>query len=181
MAVVELGHMAQLFADLGHAQRSDAAAQLAADIDRGIQQYGVVRTRAGETVYAYEVDGYESNYLMDDANVPSLLSLPFLGYVAVNDSVYVRTRQLVWSKRNPYFFEGSAGAGIGGPHNGFGYIWPMSIIVRALTSQSDAEIVDCLHMLRDTTAGTDFVHESFAQDSAADFTRPWVRCGVMAT
>ena len=85
-------------------------------------------------VFAFEVDGFGSAYFMDDANIPSLLSLPYLGYVDRNDPTYKNTRKFVLSEYNPYFFKGEAGEGIGGPHVGPGYIWPMSIIMRAYTS-----------------------------------------------
>jgi len=99
---------------------------------------------------------------MDDANVPSLLSLPFLGFVSINDEIYRNTRELVLSlEENPYYFKGLAGEGVGGPHEGLKYIWPMAIIVRAITSNDDNEIMNCLTMLRDTTADTEFMHESF--------------------
>lgn len=85
-------------------------------------------------VFAFEVDGFGSAYFMDDANIPSLLSLPYLGFVDRNDPIYKNTRKFVLSEYNPYFFKGEAGEGIGGPHVGPGYIWPMSIIMRAYTS-----------------------------------------------
>ena len=85
-------------------------------------------------VFAFEVDGFGSAYFMDDANIPSLLSLPYLGYVDRNDPIYKNTRKFVLSEYNPYFFKGESGEGIGGPHVGPGYIWPMSIIMRAYTS-----------------------------------------------
>ena len=85
-------------------------------------------------VFAFEVDGFGSAYFMDDANIPSLLSLPYLGYVDRNDPIYKNTRKFVLSEYNPYFFKGEAGEGLGGPHVGPGYIWPMSIIMRAYTS-----------------------------------------------
>jgi len=110
---------------------------------------------------------------MDDANIPSLVSLPYLGVCSINDAVYQRTRGFALSPANPYFFQGSAAEGIGGPHVGLNSIWPMSIIVRAMTSDDDWEILKCLRWLRDTTAGTGFMHESFSKDDASKFTRPW--------
>jgi len=117
---------------------------------------------------------------MDDANIPSLLSLPLFGFCEVNDPIYVNTRRLVLSKRNKYFFSGKAGEGIGGPHVGYGFIWPMSIIVRVLTASDDDEIKTCLSTLTATTAGTGLIHESFQQDDASNYTRPWFSwsCGI---
>lgn len=80
---------------------------------------------------------------------------------------------MVWSKSNPYFFKGTAGEGIGGPHVGYDMIWPMSIIMKALTSTDDDEIAACVKMLLATDAGTGFIHESFHKDDPANFTRPW--------
>ena len=110
---------------------------------------------------------------MDDANAPGLLSLPYLECCKVDDPIYQRTRARVWSKDNPYFFAGSAAEGIGGPHEGLDMIWPMSIMMRALTSTSDDEIRQCLRWLRNTDAGTGFMHESFHKDDANHFTRKW--------
>jgi meiotically up-regulated gene 157 (Mug157) protein len=99
-------------------------------------------------VWAYEVDGYGGRVIMDDANIPSLLSLPYLGYIDRRDATYQATRALLWSDNNPFWWRGSAGEGIGGPHVGMDFIWPMSLIIRALTSQSDDEIVQCLTILK---------------------------------
>ena len=124
-------------------------------------------------VFAYEVNGYGSYNLMDDANVPSLLALPYLGLVKTNDPVYQNTRKMLLSENNPFFFKGKAAEGIGGPHVGMDYIWPMSIIMRGLTSTDDKEIKMCLDMLQKTHAGTGFMHESFHKDDATKFTRKW--------
>ena len=110
---------------------------------------------------------------MDDANIPSLLSLPYLGFVDRKDPRYLITRQRVLSSKNPYFFRGASGEGIGGPHVGYGYIWPMSIAMRALTSTEESEVEWCLELLKTTTNSTRFMHESFWKDDPARFTRPW--------
>ena len=124
-------------------------------------------------IYAFEVDGFYNHVFMDDANVPSLLALPYLGCVDMDDPVYLNTRKLVLSNANPYFFQGKAGEGIGGPHIGFGYIWPMSIIMRCNTTHDNKEIRKCVKMLRDTDADTGFMHESFYKDDPSKFTRSW--------
>ena len=110
---------------------------------------------------------------MDDANVPSLLSLPYLGAVSKTDPIYQNTRRFVWSPANPFFFKGKAAEGIGGPHAGMDMIWPLSIIIRGLTSSNDAEIKDCLSTLIKSNAGTGFMHESFHKDDPSKFTRKW--------
>lgn len=124
--------------------------------------------------FAFEVDGYGSRYLMDDGNVPSLLSLPYLGYVAVDDAVYVKTRQRVLSTQgNAYFFEGVFGAGIGSPHTQADWVWPMGLVLQAMTSESDTEITQLLDTLKSTTADTMFMHESFYKDDPRQYTRSW--------
>jgi meiotically up-regulated gene 157 (Mug157) protein len=110
---------------------------------------------------------------MDDANVPSLLSLPYLNAVAQNDRLYLNTRKFVLSKNNPFFFKGTAGEGIGGPHAGLDMIWPLSIIMRGLTSSDSNEIKHCLQMLKHSNASTGFMHESFNKNDASKFTRKW--------
>ena len=111
--------------------------------------------------------------MMDDANAPGLVSLAYLGCCGMDDALYKRTRAFVLSEANPYFFRGKAAEGVGGPHEGLNMVWPMGIMYRALTSTDEREIRQCLRWLRDTTAGTGFMHESFDKDDAAKFTRPW--------
>jgi meiotically up-regulated gene 157 (Mug157) protein len=110
---------------------------------------------------------------MDDANIPSLLSLPYLGAIDARDPIYQNTRRFLLSGDNPFFFKGTAAEGIGGPHVGMDMIWPMSLITRALTSDNDAEIVSCLRMLKRTHANTGFMHEAFNKDDASRFSRSW--------
>ena len=124
-------------------------------------------------IYAYEVDGFGSHQLMDDANVPSLLALGYLDPEMYADPVYLNTRRFVWSEDNPYFKRGKAGEGIGGPHMGTDAVWPMSIMMKAFTAQDDDEIRACLVQLLNTDAGTGFMHESFRKDDAGQYTRPW--------
>jgi hypothetical protein len=141
---------------------------LAATMDHGTVQHPELGR-----IWAYEVDGFDNALMMDDANVPSLLALPYLGACAVGAPLYQRTRRFALSTANPYFFRGTAAEGIGGPHIGLDAIWPMGIVLRAMTSSDDGEIRECLRWLRDTTADTDFMHESFNKDDPAKFTRPW--------
>ena len=124
-------------------------------------------------MYAFEVDGFGNHFLMDDANVPSLLAMPYLDGMDANNPIYRNTRRFVWSENNPYFFRGTKGEGIGGPHVGYRMAWPMSIMMKAFTSNDDAEIRECLNMLLATDAGTGFIHESFNVDNPDDFTREW--------
>ena len=146
---------------------------LANEVEMALKRYATYNHPEFGTIYAFEVDGFGNHLLMDDANVPSLLAMPYLGDVDINDPIYQNTRRFVWSDSNPYFFSGKAGEGIGGPHIGYDMVWPMSIMMKAFTSQDDAEIKTCIKMLMDTDAGTGFMHESFHKDDATNFTRPW--------
>lgn len=146
---------------------------LAKEVEEAIQKYAIVEHPTRGKMYAFEVDGFGNAYFMDDANVPSLLAMPYLDTIDKNDAIYRNTRDFVLSKDNPYFFKGTAGEGIGGPHVGYDMIWPMSIIMRAMTSTSDEEIKYCISMLRNTDAGTGFMHESFHKDNPKKFSREW--------
>lgn len=146
---------------------------LADQVEKALAENAVVDHPVFGKIYAFEVDGFGNSHLMDDSNAPSLLSLPYLSDVDVNDPIYRNTRRFVWSEYNPYFFRGTAGEGIGGPHIGYDMVWPMSIMMKAFTSTDDREIAQCIKMVMDTEAGTGFIHESFNKDNAEDFTRPW--------
>jgi meiotically up-regulated gene 157 (Mug157) protein len=174
MAVVCLRDLASMWTQLGFpAAVATQAAQLASEIDAGIRQFGVQQHPVHGEIYAYEVDGFGSRLFMDDANIPSLLSLPYFGYCDPSDALYQRTRRYVLSSENPFYSAGRAGHGVGGPHIGVGWIWPMSIVMRALTSIDDQEIAECLRLLKSSHAGTGFMHESFWKDDAGQFTRSW--------
>ncbi|KXS13102.1 glycoside hydrolase family 125 protein [Gonapodya prolifera JEL478] len=158
------------------ANAAKEATDLAEEVFEALAKWGVVKEE-GEDMFAYEVDGFGNSYFMDDANIPSLLSLPYLGFCSRSDPTYVTTRQRVLSPRNPYFFRGSAGEGVGGPHVGMGWIWPMSIAVRSLTSENADEVRECLHAIVRTQAGTGLVHEAFWKDDPNRFTRSWFAWG----
>jgi uncharacterized protein len=173
-AVVSLKQMAEIFSTvLSDRAFAGECRALAQQITEAVNTYGKARVRKHGLVYAYEVDGFGNQLMMDDANVPSLLSLPYLGCCASNEPVYRRTRALILSADNPYFFRGKAGEGIGGPHVGVNMIWPLGIIVRALTTTDDREILYCLRELKNTHAGTGFMHEAFDKDDPKKFTRAW--------
>ena len=174
MAVHQLRNAAEILTAVNH--RQDLAGEctaLAAEVKAALLQYAIHQHPKYGPIYAYEVDGFGNQLLMDDANVPSLLAMAYLGDVPQSDPVYQNTRRFVWSEDNPYFFRGKAGEGIGGPHIGYDMPWPMSIMMRAFTSSDDAEIKACIEMLMRTDAGTGFMHESFHKDDATRFTRPW--------
>lgn len=146
---------------------------LANEVESALKKHAVVKHPKFGKIYAFEVDGFGNAFMMDDANIPSLLSLAYLGAVSPDDPIYKNTRKFVLSEWNPYFYKGKAGEGIGGPHIGVEAIWPMSIMMRAFTSTDDKEIKECIEMLMKTDAGTGFIHESFHKDDAEKFTREW--------
>lgn len=152
---------------------TDAINTMMKQIATGIDNDAKISTKTYGQIFAYEVNGYGSYNLMDDANAPSLLSISYLIPGLTDDPVYRNTRKFVLSPDNPFFFRGKAGEGIGGPHVGMDQVWPISIIMRGLTSQSDTETKMCLDMLQSTHAGKGFMHESFHKDDASKFTRPW--------
>jgi uncharacterized protein len=173
-AVVSLRQLAKMSAEIlkddGFGHECNALAQ---EVEEAAQRYGKAARRDGGEIWAFEVDGYGNQLFMDDANIPGLLSLPYLGCCDGRDTVYQSTRRFVLSEENPYFFKGSAARGIGGPHEGLNMIWPMALIAQAMTSTDDAEIRQCLQWLKTTHAGTGFMHESFDKDNPAKFTRAW--------
>lgn len=173
-AVVCLGQMAA-FAEryLGDSVLAERARQLRDEIEFGIQNYGIVQHPKFGAMYAYETDGYGNTLLMDDANVPSLLSIPYLGYRPATDPIYRNTRAFILSQSNPYYSEGKFARGIGSPHTLPGRIWPIALIMQGLTSVDEAEKQALLTMLVNTTAGTEYMHESFDPDDPAQFSREW--------
>jgi uncharacterized protein len=173
-AVVALNRLADIFS----MERSDKSfarecRDLAQEVTAALEAYGKARHAKHNSIYAYEVDGFGNQLFMDDANAPSLLSLPYFGCCASDDATYLNTRAFVLSEDNPYFFRGRAAEGIGGPHVGLNMIWPLGIIMRALTSRDDREILFCFKMLKRSHAGTGFMHESFERDDPKKFTRAW--------
>jgi meiotically up-regulated gene 157 (Mug157) protein len=176
MAVVQLRALAQLASSLAYTELSVAASSLASDVDAAVQKSGIFTHPAtGQKVYAFEVDGFGNALYIDDANIPSLLALPVLGYVGMSDPVYLATRQFVLSERtNPWYFEVQSApvvGAVGSQHTGYGRIWPMSLMVRALTTNDENEIAVLLTALKNSTCGTGLMHESF--DGAGGFTRAW--------
>jgi meiotically up-regulated gene 157 (Mug157) protein len=173
-AVVSLRQAAELLEQISHDPiLAGQCRALADEVASALQKYAIVHHAKLGAVYAYEVDGYGNYYCIDDGNVPSLLSLPYLGAVKVHEKIYQHTRQLVLSDANPYYCQGTAASGPGGPHVGMNMIWPLGLIVEGLTSTDGAEIHRCLTTLQHTHAGTGFMHEAFNKDDPKQFTRPW--------
>ncbi len=146
---------------------------LAAEVETAMHAHGKMKDAQGNDIWAYEVDGFGNALFMDDANVPSLLSLPFLGFCAKDDPLYRRTRAAVLSARNPYYYAGKVLSGVGSPHSGLDTVWPISLMIQALTSTDDSEIRQCLQRLKAAAAPRGFMNESVGKDDPAKFTRSW--------
>lgn len=173
-AVVSLRQASEMVNKISKdAQLANDLQNFAKEVESAIHQYAIVDHAKYGKIYAYETDGFGNHYFMDDANVPSLLSMPYLEAVKVTDPVYINTRKFALSQNNPYFFKGKAAEGIGGPHVGLDMIWPLAIITRGLTSTNDNEIKNCIATLQATHGNTGFMHESFNKDNPEKFTRKW--------
>lgn len=173
-AVVSLRQSAEILQEVkGENELASKFLELADEVEKAVNEHGIVDHPKFGRVYAFEVDGFGSYMMMDDSNVPSLLSLPYLGAVDKEDEIYKRTRNYILSENNPFFFKGTAAEGIGGPHVGRDYIWHMAIVMRAMTSTDDQEIKDCIQTLVNTHGNTGFMHEGFHKDDPTKFTREW--------
>jgi len=174
-AIEVLGYLVEMFSSPKMKDETIVfkAKELQQQVQNGLKENGIIDHPKFGKIIAFEVNGYGSFHMMDDANVPSLLSLPYLGAIQPNEPLYLTTRKVVLSENNPFFYKGKAGEGVGGPHTGTDTIWPMSIILRAITSVDEKEIQMCINMLLKTHADTGFMHESFHKDDANQFTRKW--------
>lgn len=173
-AVVVLGYIEHMAKEIyGDEELAKEAFSLKEEIDHGIKDYGMVDHYKYGKIYSYETDGYGNYSLMDDANVPSLLSIPYIGYTDTNDPIYINTRKFILSQDNPYFYKGKCAAGIGSPHTPKGYIWHIALVMQALTSTDRKEIEEILMMLENTHGETGYMHEGFHADNPCEFTRPW--------
>ncbi len=174
MAVVALRDIGQLALE-GYGDESLAASAqtLGAAVQAGIAQYGrVFDARRRAVIYAYETDGRGRYNLMDDANIPNLLTLPYIDWCSEFDPTYVATRAFVLSPDDPFYFSGRYAQGLGSPHTPYGYVWPLGIIGRALTATSSAEVADAITTLAETDGESGLIHESFYPDGYWRYTRP---------
>ncbi|KAM0816940.1 hypothetical protein AB5N19_02742 [Seiridium cardinale] len=146
---------------------------LATSVRNGIETYGKVQHPTYGQIYAYEIDGFGSSNLMDDANVPSLLGAPIIDYVDASDETYQNTRHFVLSTNDPYYMHGPVLNGTGGPHVGPGKAWPMSIIVSLLSSNDDTEIISGLRQILSSTDSLGLIHESIDTFDQSQWTRQW--------
>jgi meiotically up-regulated gene 157 (Mug157) protein len=172
--VVSLRQAAEMVSQIHHDQETATQCRALADeVERALREYAVVMHDKFGRILPYEIDGYGNYYCIDDGNVPSLLSLPYLDAVGPGDPLYLNTRRFVLSDSNPYYCIGKAASGPGGPHVGRDMIWPLGLIVQGLTSMDDQEVRQCLLTLQKTHAGTGFMHEAFHKDDPGKFTRKW--------
>jgi meiotically up-regulated gene 157 (Mug157) protein len=171
-AVVVLQRLASIESQV-YRNRRDAsdAWGLSVQVQAGIEQYAKLTLAPFGTIYAYEVDGYGHANVMDDANIPSLLSIPYFGYLGTDDATYRNTRRFVLSDRNPYYYTGKYADGVGSPHTPHGYIWPLSLIVQALTSTDPAEVSRVMGYIAASDVGDHRLHESFNANWPEAFTR----------
>jgi meiotically up-regulated gene 157 (Mug157) protein len=172
MAVVALGELEEIERDVYHnVIKAQRARSLREEVQNGIQTYGVVFTPNYGYVYAYEVDGLNHANLMDDANIPSLLSAPYLGYTKSTSFIYKNTRRFLLSKDNPTYYTGKVARGIGSPHTNDGWVWPLAILMQGFTAGSDGERLDVLNQLLASDPGDHLLHEAFHPDDPSKFTR----------
>lgn len=173
-AVVVLGYLEEIARDVLHDETlATQAAALQREIKEGIERYAKVEHPEFGTMYAYETDGLGNYNFMDDANVPSLLSIPYLGYVASNDPAYQNTRKFVLSPANPFFYKGTVAEGVGSPHTPPHYIWHIALAIQGLTAETKEEKKTILDTMVRTDGGTGFMHEGFHVDDHSQFTREW--------
>ncbi len=173
-AVKSLRQLSEIYEEIyGDKAAAVEATNLADEIERAVYKYAITEHLGNGKIFSYEIDGFGNRLFMDDANIPSLLSLPYLGIIDNQDELYLNTRKFVLSENNPYYFKGKAGNGVGSPHTLIDRIWHLSIIMRALTSNNEDEIVHCLKLLKNTHAKTWFMHESFDKNNPYNYTRSW--------
>ncbi|HEV3088071.1 MAG TPA: glycoside hydrolase family 125 protein [Candidatus Elarobacter sp.] len=172
MAVVALGNLEEIERTVYHnVIKAERAKALRDEVQTGIQTYGVVFTPNYGYIYAYEVDGMGNAKLMDDANVPSLLSAPYLGYGKSTSFVYRNTRKFLLSKDNPTYYVGKLARGIGSPHTNDNWVWPIAMLMQGFTATTDQERKDVLAQLLASDPGDHLLHESFNPDDPTKFSR----------
>lgn len=170
-AVTVLGYAAEMLGE-----KNPLTAEINAlrkEIDDGIKQYGIIDYKNFGKVYACEVNGLGDYTFMDDANIPSLISAPYIGYLKADDELYLNTRRLLLSKENKFYYEGTAAKGIGSPHTKPGFIWHIALSMQGLTSTDKAEMKQILDTMTATDGNTGFMHEGFDSNDPSKFTRPW--------
>lgn len=170
-AAVALEHIAEIAREVYHDPELEVqAADFAKEVREAIARCAFVPQ---QDYYAYEVDGYGQYLVMDDANMPSLLAMPYFGWCEKEDPAYLATRKVLLSSQNPYYYAGKALAGIGSPHTPSDYVWDIAVAVQGLTSSSAEEQMECIRMMVKNDAGTFQMHEGIHVDDPMQYTRPW--------
>ena len=172
-AVVSLRQLAEIMKSLQQEAIAADCTTLATEIAEAIAQHGRVQHPTFGTVYAYEVDGLGNHLLIDEPNMPNLLSLPYFDATQATNQVYLNTRRMLFSRTNPYYIQGKYATGLGSSHTRRGYIWHLSLIAQALTSTDTQEIKTCIAAIKATHAGKGFMHESFDADHPTRYSRDW--------
>ncbi|MBS7578149.1 MULTISPECIES: glycoside hydrolase family 125 protein [unclassified Enterococcus] len=173
-AVVVLGYLEEIFTTiLQEAELAARASQLKEEVNEGILKHGMTRNAAGKTIFAYEVDGLGHATVMDDSNVPNLISAPYLGYIPSDNDIYQATRATLLSQENPYYYTGKYAQGIGSSHTPDNYAWPIAMAMTGLTATKSTEKATIIDQLIVTDAGTHLMHESFDVNDPTQFTREW--------
>ena len=173
-AVVILGYMSEMLKSVcGNKEFAKECEKLKNEIDSGIKKFGMVKHEKYGKIYACETDGMGHYSMIDDANIPSLLSIPYIGYADIEDETYQNTRKFLLSAENPFYFEGKYARGIGSRHTPKNYIWHMALAMQGLTSDSDEEKREIIDMIVNTDADTEYLHEGFNADNPYEYTREW--------
>lgn len=173
-AAVVLGYLSEMLtAVCGNATLAAECDALRGELHAAIQRYAVVEHPIYGAVYACETDGRGHYSMLDDANVPSLLSIPYIGYAPADDPIYQNTRRFLLGKDNPYYFEGKYARGIGSPHTPKDYVWHLGLVMQGLTATTPQEKREMLAMVAATDGGTDLLHEGFHVDDPTAYTREW--------
>ena len=173
-AVVILDYLKEIYSDILKEETVvPRIEKLRAEIQTGIEKYALVKNKAGETIYAYEVDGLGNYSIMDDSNVPNLIAAPYLGYCSKEEETYLATRKTLLSKENPFYYEGEFAKGIGSSHTPENYVWPIAMAMEGLTTNDKATKERILNTLVATDAGTNLMHEGFDVNNPNNYTREW--------
>lgn len=173
------------------------ATELMQSVDAAIQKYGIFKgNKTLAPIYAFEVDGFGNQILCDDANLPNLLSIPYIGYHD-KANVYQNTRRFVLRPPrphlpgNPNYFVGTVTSGLGSNHTSHGLrpanpgtqcdsecIWPLGLLMEAITStksinkhsRSSHQILD---ILLSTDANQSYMHEGFSANNCEEYNRDY--------
>ncbi|GGC85115.1 glycosyl hydrolase [Thalassobacillus devorans] len=172
-ATVVLEYANEMLTVMGEDRLADQMMQLRGEIQEGIEGYGKIDHPIFNEMYVYETDGKGGVNLMDDANVPSLLSMPYLGYCTADEPRYQNTRQFLLSRHNPYYYEGEVAKGIGSPHTPDHYIWHIALAIQGMTATETSERQSILNMMKNTHGNTFYMHEGFNASHPEQYTRSW--------